>query len=494
VTDTGWAVETRPANLPAMAWVVVARPPKVRILHGSLVRSFGSAGAFEGSWAGEPGVRGILGSTTTFGSGALIADGALRLVPPSHHLESLYVHHAGNAVYASNSFVGVLAAAGLELERGVDYPELFSHAGDGDFRLSVPTNRGQVDLLLYDGIAVSLDGKITDVPKPREREFSGFDDYRSRLARAMASIAANAPGFEVVPTISSGYDSASMAVLAHEAGAKRAVTIAEGKPVRSTRRTSDTGKPVAQALNIDIKEFDRLGYLRRDDLPEAEFLASGMTGEDIVFSDMEQDIRRTILVTGFFGDGMWWSTRPHRPLFWRLEQAGESFTEFRLRTGFIHVPMPWFAASQMYNVEKITHSDEMKPWLVGTDNDRPIPRRILEEAGVARGSFADAKRAISAPLQVLGPSGLSPASRASLEAFASVHGEQIRFVPRGFPRWRRFLYTRSRRLKLTRVAEFLEGPRRKVVRHQPEYGNLVLRWAVSIVTPRYADVANMDIE
>jgi len=285
-----------------------------------------------------------------------------------------------------------------------------------------------------------------------------------------------------------------MAVLAREVGARRAVTISEGKPVRATKRTSDTGQPVAHALGLQLKSFDRLAFLGRSDLPEAEFLASGMSGEDIVFSGMDADLRQAMLVTGFFGDGMWWSHRPHRPLFWRLEQAGLSFTEFRLRTGFIHVPLPWFAASQMYSVEDITHSDEMRPWVLGIDNDRPIPRRILEDAGVPRGTFADAKRATSAPLQTQGPAGLSPESRASLEAFAAAHGERLMFVPQAFPRWRRFLYTRSRRLKLTPIAELLERPRRRVVRHQPEYGNLVLRWAVSVVKARYADAGRIQIQ
>jgi hypothetical protein len=388
----------------------------------------------------------------------------------------------------------VLAAAGLKLERGVDYPELFSHAGDGDFRFSVPTDRGPVEVLLYESSVIKPDGDIRDSPKPRELPFNGFDDYRSRLAAAIAGVARNAPAFEVVPTISSGYDSASMAVLAREVGAQRAVTISQGKPVRATKRTSDTGEPVARALGLELKSFDRLEYLSRGDLPEAEFLASGMSGEDVVFAGMAEDIRETILVTGFFGDGMWWSHRPHRPLFWRLEQAGLSFTEFRLRTGFIHVPLPWFGASQMDNVMEITRSDAMRPWVLGIDNDRPIPRRILEEAGVARGTFADAKRATSAPLQTQGPVGMSAASRASLEAYAAAHGERVVFVRRTFPRWRRFLYTRSRRLKLAPLAEMLERPRRRVVRHQPEFGNLILRWAVDTIRPRYREAERIDIE
>jgi hypothetical protein len=491
MTDAGWRFERRRIDsLPPLAWVVAIRPPMARLIFGRLVGEL-DEGVFEGSWAGGAGVRGILASTTTFGSGVLVADGAIHLVPPSHHLESLYMHQTPEHVIASNSLVGLLTAAGLDLERGVDYPQIFSQAGDGRFRFDVPTSSGAVTNLLYDGIRVAADGRVTDLAKPRESPFKDFDDYRTRLAAALVSVAANAPGFEVVPTMSSGYDSASMAVLAREAGAVRAVTLAEGKPVRGSSRTSDSGESVARALGLKIDSFDRVAYLGRSDLPEAEFLATGMSGEDVVFADMEERIRRTILVTGFFGDGMWWLTRPHRPLFWRLEQAGLSFTEFRLRTGFIHVPLPWFAASQMYNVEGISHSDEMRPWVLGTDNDRPIPRRILEDAGVPRGTFADHKRATSAPLQMLGPAGLSVTSRKSLEAFASAGGETISFVPRPFPRWRRFLYTRSRRLKLTPLAERLERPRRKVVRHQPVYGNLLLRWATATIRPRYADAATL---
>jgi hypothetical protein len=35
---------------------------------------------------------------------------------------------------------------------------------------------------------------------------------------------------------------------------------------------------------------------------------------------------------------------------------------------------------------------EMLPWTLGTDYDRPIPRRLAEEAGIARVSFGTRKR------------------------------------------------------------------------------------------------------
>ena len=41
----------------------------------------------------------------------------------------------------------------------------------------------------------------------------------------------------------------------------------------------------------------------------------------------------------------------------------------------------------------ITESDEMQPWRIHTAYDRPIPRRIAEEAGIPRQAFGQAKYA-----------------------------------------------------------------------------------------------------
>jgi hypothetical protein len=172
---------------------------------------------------------------------------------------------------------------------------------------------------------------------------------------------------------------------------------------------------------------------------------------------------------------------------WRLEQAGMSLGEFRLRAGFIHVPLPWFAALQMGSVQHISRSDEMRPWVLGMDNDRPIARRILEEAGIPRGRFADAKRATSATIHSQGPAALAPATRAALESFAAAEGRTVDFRRRAFPRWRRGAMRAAKAVGLRNVARWIERPRRVYTRHQPEFGNLLLRWAVSVVAPRYRE-------
>jgi hypothetical protein len=61
----------------------------------------------------------------------------------------------------------------------------------------------------------------------------------------------------------------------------------------------------------------------------------------------------------------------------------------------------------------------MRPWRVGGHYDRPIPRRLVEEAGVPRRSYAKEKRAISQPfwLQKSDGSCMSARSLRDLEEF-----------------------------------------------------------------------------
>jgi hypothetical protein len=66
----------------------------------------------------------------------------------------------------------------------------------------------------------------------------------------------------------------------------------------------------------------------------------------------------------------------------------------RLKSGFIHVPVPFIMATQTTAIDRITGSTEMKPWVLGTTYDRPIPRRIAEQAGVDRKSFGQYKKAV----------------------------------------------------------------------------------------------------
>jgi len=81
-----------------------------------------------------------------------------------------------------------------------------------------------------------------------------------------------------------------------------------------------------------------------------------------------------------------------------LYPGGSSLTEFRLRSGFIHFPVPTLGYIRHPSIYAISNSEPLRPWVLGTDYDRPIPRRLLEEAGVPRTAFGRTKKAITQPL------------------------------------------------------------------------------------------------
>jgi hypothetical protein len=61
--------------------------------------------------------------------------------------------------------------------------------------------------------------------------------------------------------------------------------------------------------------------------------------------------------------------------------------ELRLRAGFAMMSVPYLVSQDPRPLRRISLSPEMRPWSVGGSYDRPIPRRIVEEAGIPRDWF-----------------------------------------------------------------------------------------------------------
>lgn len=72
-------------------------------------------------------------------------------------------------------------------------------------------------------------------------------------------------------------------------------------------------------------------------------------------------------------------------------QAGRGTTDFRIRVGYLHFPIPYICAMHSPHLYAITRSEEMGPWTLGVSYDRPIARRLAEEAGVSRALFGQRK-------------------------------------------------------------------------------------------------------
>src|SRR5439155_7997926 len=120
------------------------------------------------------------------------------------------------------------------------------------------------------------------------------------------------------------------------------------------------------------------------------------------------------LVKGNYGDVVFGATR--YKMLGSGHMGGSRITEFRLRVGFLHFNPLYTGGLHLSAMRRIATSQEMAPWRLGKIYDRPIPRRIIEEAGVPRGSFGTTK-AFSAFYEFNSPADMSPEGRAAFELY-----------------------------------------------------------------------------
>jgi hypothetical protein len=486
-----WRFAYRPSvTLPRLAWVARVRRDVVEVDCGESVKS-APEGFFEGTWVGAPGIGSVLDSTVPFGTGMVARGANLFAIPPGHSTALLFSWRDGDELLIANTFVGLLAKGGLELLPEVDYSGLFAQTARGlaSNPTDLPTSRGPAQLHLFENQRVLPSGRLELSPKPREKPFGDFADYVARLDAALASALANAPGYPAVIALSRGYDSPTVATLAARHGLREALTFRESRPPRFSRDPSDSGDDIARKLGLSVEFFDRTAYMRRDDLPEAEFLATGYTGEEVTYVDMEPALRHRLMLTGGLAGWMWLRGLNPQVNLERKDFSGCSVTEFRLRLDTIDLPIAMFGMTQVASVNAISNSAEMRPWSVGGYYDKPIARRILQEGGFAHGEFGTSKRAATALMHVYGEALMAPTSVASMRAFAAAEGHTVDLSPRRRPtRFDRGLIKLFRKIGLDALARpFAEG-QRTIVQHRPGTGSLLFRWGVAHTRERYSEL------
>jgi hypothetical protein len=496
---SAWKIDYCPSpDLPPLAWVARVHASRVAVACGLSIRTQDDA-FFDGTWVGGQDLASVLDSTTPFGAGMVVRDGELFIVPAGHTCEGVYLCRpdgADNTLYVSNSIAGLLEATGLSLVKGVDYVSRMIRLAEGlDFTpIEIPTSGAPIEFHYFENLRIDERGRVTIIPKPREKPFVSYDDYLARMEAAAASLFANASGYEPVIALSNGYDSTAMAVIAQHAGLRRAVTFANARPARENESdTEDSGAATAGRLGIAAQVIDRVSYMERDDLPEAEFLATGGPGEDVANSAMEPELHRRLLITGDVGAALYRFGRPKRSDLWRLDLSGSSMTEYRLRVDFMFVPLPVFGMTEIPSLQEITLSEEMKPWSIGSYYDRPIARRIGEEAGgLPRGSFAAVKHAATALIHQDPERCMSAASLRALRDFAAAEGTKLTLVERKPLRRReRFVIKASRRFHVDQIGRELAARQWAMIHHEPRQGSVLFRWGVSVIRPRYAAVSEL---
>jgi hypothetical protein len=399
------------SSLPKLSWVaeVDRAGGMVTLLHGPLVEVRQNF-FLEGAWNG-PFQNGNFGETDCFfGSGGIIDDDSIRFVTSASTTDYLYYAEDQGQVTVSNSLPLLLACIGDCLDpRCMEYPQICDSVMNGidDYQRDIPTKRGKVRRQMYRNLDVSRE-KVSETEKRMPPALTRFEDYRDYLQCNYALIAANARDrarshpLEIWSTQSRGYDTTAVNVIARPYGIDKVFTVSQAKSILHLAHNDegklpdDDGGEICELLGLNYIRINRRAFADGFDQEHLYYCARHHNQDANLMEMIKHVSKPGILLTGVHGEILCSNDRFVRPpllnsTMQRLDVGGLGMGEFRLAAGFIHLPLPFVGARRKKDIANITMSSEMDPWRLGRTYDRPIARRIAEEAGIPRQAFGQTK-------------------------------------------------------------------------------------------------------
>ena len=378
----------------------------VWVFHGTSVETH-SRGFVEGAWDGSFSSLDFTAATIVAGTGGSLERDRIRFSTSTDHLGPLFSIIKGGSSYVSNSPAFVMLMAG---EAPDDIYPFYAYDLLGIFRQGLDCPNGRLRLRSSNSLGVHFSTIITIGARgsiqfdshrlcepPRD-----FQSYKELLFEGTRKVFENGADparkrrYAPLASLSKGYDSTAAAVLARSAGCMEAFSYADP---HSPNPKHDSGASNARFfLKMACKVYSRWQYLDLDRCAEAEF-GYGATNSMAPMAALEGQLPDRILVLGEYGDSIWdlkaarLSGQLRRP--WIRHTQGLSPIEFRLRVGYHAFAPACIAARHNQVIHALSNSEAMRPWSVGGNYDRPLPRRIAEEAGLPRDRFGTRKAASS---------------------------------------------------------------------------------------------------
>lgn len=386
---------------PPLVWLAKASAASmlIEIFHGSGIET-SSEWFCEAIWADQYCEGDFDRTDIIFGSGGRIRGENAIFVSSSTTVDRIQSAVVKGCSWVSNSLPCLLTALGAVVDpRYQKYFEDFESIVHGikEYKRTLMTSNGDVKLTYYNNLRWDGSKLVVNLKPSIVRDFSSFLSYRDFLESSLRRLVENMSAkqrtqpFRMLGTLSSGYDSPTVAALARKAGLREAISFN-----RARNGEIDSGAEIGKILGMKVFEASRDAWASMGNLPEVPFLASDAKGEDSYFKAFEPQLAQRVLLTGFHGDKVW--DRNCKALsdnIVRGDQSGLSLTEYRLRVGFIHCPLPFLGVRQIRDINSISRSPEMTSWSISRRYDRPICRRIVEEAGVPRRLFGIRKKQVS---------------------------------------------------------------------------------------------------
>ena len=389
---------------PRQGWLLQLRDGRLTGIAGSGVKG-GDDWLFEGGWAHTDSPRSLSPSGVYLGSGAVWDGKTLSLIAPSHTADAVYVLERPDELMASNSLPFLLAASGtydfpirrltgtmLSLKRGIRSHKRCIYSG----------RQGKFYRFFNAIVTHTPDAGLQERLQVAEADFDSFESYRAYLVSTIRQASDTYGSQGIAVHVSRGYNSVACAAIAASLGKGGTALCVE----RSRWGDPDDGTEVARMLGLDpvlLPRRDRQKvsgdyhageYVSANDVRDLYEFYLGMGVTDACLKAPEEVLAGRTLLTGFHGDDIWAPSMSAFPDLVRDSADGSSLGEFRLRVGYLHVPVPMLGFRRAVWLRGLSLSEEMRPWRLNRGYyDRPIPRRIAEEAGVPRELFGQVKHA-----------------------------------------------------------------------------------------------------
>jgi hypothetical protein len=398
----------RHESLPPLAWCARLEPDGgVGIVHHGRRVETNPRFFVDGAWDGPFGEGGFDEAATFTGTGARLTPEGIVFCAPSHPLERLFSIRSPGRLLFSNSlaFLLVEAGDGLDLDHPDYHLDYLQHyrAGLPTRHKTLPTASGGSAHLLDRNVLVRPDLSV----ELKDRRFgsapSDYAEFASSMYGTVARVIGNAadPGrshpYRAVSAISQGYDSAAVAALAAPAGCTRAVTFR-----KSGHRTQgdvlyrdDDGTEIGNRLGMDVGTYERRDVELLSDVGPQEQFVNVYHSTERQTTVLEDELDGALFMSGRHGEQFWnldpWGSHPWFFDPCSVSLAGAASTDARLRMGYLNFPVPYVLGVYAPTLNRISRSVAMAPWRIGGAYDRPLPRRILEEAGIPRELFGQTK-------------------------------------------------------------------------------------------------------
>lgn len=402
-------------DMPRLGWFskVNKQENTIKAWHGDFVE-VGTHYVVEGVWDGDFNSMEFDSSNHFFGSALKIVGDSIIIVPSTALVDRIFIGESSNFLYISNSLILMLSRTDSSLDLRQNYKECSGTIRNGvnSYNNTFPIISNIISSLkqfYYHPIELKFDS-LKIKKRTIELEFENYSDYIGMINADLSLLKENSTDsgrvhkFTINSTISKGYDSTATTVLAAGLGIEKVYTSKKSNSsllalVRPSL-ADDDGTDIVKKLGLNVDYLDFKAYEVDED--ELLFLAPTPDEPELQFYKLHKHLIKSsepsLVLTGYHGDTIWERILPKASLNPEIIKPGSSglnLSEIRLMSGFVNVVVPMMYANCIESINKISNSHEMSKWSVGEDYDRPIARRIVEDAGIDRGDFGQRKKAIA---------------------------------------------------------------------------------------------------